>query len=456
MLASALSLLLPGIGGLLLVLGALLIKRGLWPRRVGLTPHCPKCDYILSGEPERCSECGTTVSARNVVRGERQRRAAPTWFGGALAVMALLVVFLWASDTASKIQWIHYEPLSWLLRDLGSGNASLNVPAWVELQRRIGENRLSDAEQSELVDKGLQVRTLGTTWPHRNAILDYIAGRYTDKKLTDAQADQFFAGMLKVSLSVRPTVGAQSRVPYLIRGTGDGPNGWWLRMRTLEVQLDDRKAQRGGGGSGGSSFGGWSTGSTLDPVGAPGKHHLRVKVELATDIDRGGGVNWDDDASVAKRLTQDLTADFQVIPGQTPIETVTSPDASALRPLLKPRLEFNPGIRNNLSVMVDGAALPVDVAFDVLIRFDGKEYPASSVHFLAGSPGGYGTSADHFPTNAPVKVDVIFRSSERVARETVDMSRIWKGEITVPDVALPRPPGSHPSSAPPTKQAGFN
>lgn len=29
--------------------GAWLLKRGCWPSRFGQTPHCPNCDYILTG-----------------------------------------------------------------------------------------------------------------------------------------------------------------------------------------------------------------------------------------------------------------------------------------------------------------------------------------------------------------------------------------------------------------------
>lgn len=446
------SMVLPVVGGLLLATGAFLIRRGLWPRRVGTTAHCPKCDYILAGEADRCSECGTPVNARNIIRGERPRRARPAWSGGILAVVGGLLILLWATDSVGRVQWIRYEPLSWLLRDLRGGNTGSSLSAWNEIHRRIQAKALSDAEQSEMVDAGLQVQAMGTAAPHRTAILNYVADRYTANKLTAAQADRFFAGMLKVSLSVRPTVGTQSRVPYLIHGLGSGPDGWWLRMRTLEVQIDNRKTQSGGGGVGGS-FGNWTSGSSLDPVGTPGKHHLRVRIELATDIDRGGGINWNDNATVAKHMTQDLTADFQAVPGPTPIATITKPDASVLRPLLKPRLSYNVGIRNNLSVMVDASALPVDAAFDVLIRFGGKEYPAGSVYFRAGVAGGYGTSADHFPTDAPDAVDVIFRSSKRVAAETVDMNRTWDGEVIVPDVPLPKPLGWRPSSAPSTSQS---
>jgi hypothetical protein len=46
-------------GVVLLHAGAFLIKWGWFPPRVGKTPHCPKCDYPLTGiETDRCRECG--------------------------------------------------------------------------------------------------------------------------------------------------------------------------------------------------------------------------------------------------------------------------------------------------------------------------------------------------------------------------------------------------------------
>jgi hypothetical protein len=434
-----------------LLIGMLLIKRGRWPRRVGETVHCRKCDYILAGEPSRCSECGTPVDSRTVVRGERPRRAAMAWIGVPAALFGLALLTPQTTEFFSQIQWIHYEPLSWLLRDLGNSNLAVSVPAWGEIQRRLNENRLSDTDQSALVDKGLIVQTVGWSFTDRNAILDYVAARYLAQKLTGAQADRFFAGMLKVNLSVRAIVGSRSRVPYLISGAGQGPDKWWMHTRDLEARVDDGPIQKLGGSTGGG-FDGWSSGSTLDPATKPGKHTLHLKVELATDVDRGSGVNWNDNAVVAKRVTQDLTADFQVVEGLTPIATLTGPNASALRPLLKPTLRHDPTYPGEIWVNVDAAALPVDAAFAVFLRSGGREFPAGSVSFHKGSPGGYGTGAQNVPADVSGPMDVIFRSSETVARETVSLTQIWKGEVIVANVPLPRPAPSSQAYLPASTQ----
>lgn len=446
---------MPAIFGIAaLLIGLALLKRGRWPRRIGQTAHCPKCDYILAGDLTRCPECGTPVNSRNVVRGERPRREGLAWAGALVALLGVALLALRATDYSITIDWIRYKPLSWLIRGLGNATPSVSTPAWNEIQRRLTDNGLSDADQNALVDRALAIQASGTRPPgNPSAMLDYVGGRYLDHKLNSAQSEKFFAGMLRVALSVRPVVGTRSRVPYVITGTGVGPSNWWLITRALEARVDDGPVHRLGGGAGGS-FGGWSTGSTLDPVTAPGKHHLHVKVELATDVNRGGGVDWDDKAAVAKRVTQDLAADFQTIEGQTPIATVTTLNASVPGPLLNASLMLKPSLRRDAAnptqvwLNIDAAAAPVDLAFEVFLRFNGKEFPAGSVSYRAGAGGGYGTDARDIPLGSPPTVDVIFRSSEEIARQTINMTRIWKGQIIVPNVPLP-PPLSAPATSQP-------
>ena len=36
-------------GLILLLVGAVAVRRGVWPPRVGETPHCRRCDYIVRG-----------------------------------------------------------------------------------------------------------------------------------------------------------------------------------------------------------------------------------------------------------------------------------------------------------------------------------------------------------------------------------------------------------------------
>jgi len=447
-------LLIPLIMLLLFIPGAFLLKRGWWPRRVGDTPHCSKCDYILSGDQSRCPECGTVADWKTVVRGDRHRRALMAAVGGAMMFLGGGVLLLNVLGLLlNNINWRHHEPLSWLLM----GVSNISSPAWVEVQRRLDNNLLSEGDQGAVVERGLEVQNLNSENLLMANILDYVGDRYVNQKLTASQADRFLSNILKVNLKVRPVVGSQSPVPYAITLVGRGPTkNWWYRLRAFESQIDNGPVEREivHTTSGGVGFGGLSIesspfpNSTLAPVAIPGKHRLRFKVELATGATGGvSGANWDEKAVAAKRVTQDVLADFQVIEGDTPIATVAAPDAAAFRPMLTPKLTYNPDNRPPLifsvftqSSQFGKAPLPIDVAFDVSMRINGQEYPMGGLVLHTGRAAGdlgY-TGTANFPADLPSNADVILRSSEAVARQTVEIKRIWKGEIVLRNTPIER------------------
>ena len=74
---------------------------------------------------------------------------------------------------------------------------------------------------------------------------------------------------------------------------------------------------------------------------------------------------------------------------------------------------------------------PMNVAFSVFVRAGGKEFRMGE---LAANPSTNMGSSMH-PTNIgdipPGKLAVIFRSDAGVARKTIDLVEIWKGEIVL-------------------------
>lgn len=153
-------------------------------------------------------------------------------------------------------------------------------------------------------------------------------------------------------------------------------------------------------------------------------------------------------------MTQDLFADFQVVEGQTPIQTLPQPDASVLRPLFTIRFHPDRSSPRYCGMTVDAAALPVNLVVDVSLRSQGREYPAGNLYIPKGRSNRFGAVVRDLPPNWPAQVDVILRSSEAVARDTVDITQIWTGEIVLPNVPLPRPktirPATAPAAAPPS------
>jgi len=434
------------VSAIFLVTGAFLLKRGAWPRRVGDTPHCPKCDYILSGDQIRCPECGTAVDVSNVVRGDRRPRVILAGVGGALVGLGVGILLLSvAALVYNTIDWRRHEPLSWLLK----GASNIGSPGWAEVQRRIDNNLLSESDQNAVVETGLEIQNMPSTNLVAKNVLNFIGNRYLDGKLKASQADRFFANMMKVNLTVRSVVGAQSDLPYAVTYVGCGPTTtWWYRLRIFEPQIDDEPVQRNVTNtiSGGSGLGGLSSGGALRPVAKLGKHRLHSMVEVAIGTSGGNfGTNYDEKAPVARRVTQNLFADFEVIDGQTPIVAVAEPDVATMRSLLRPRVKFNPsGNFPPLDLDVFNNALPLDLAFDILIRIKGMEIRVGTVYLRKNLLGGTTIflAKNNFPADPPASMDVILRSSEAAARQTIDIKRIWKGEIILSNVPVGRLSGT--------------
>jgi hypothetical protein len=430
------------LASLAVVLGIYLLKRGRWPKRIGTTPHCRHCDYILSGlEADRCPECGALIRPGTPIFGERHRRPGLAFSGVALMLLGLAFFGVMATGILSAVDWNRYKPLSWLLKDMDSTNSIDATAAWNEVQRRITAHLLSDSQQNQLIERALKAQLSATSHNYDQTLFQVLTKRYVDHQLSPAQEDRFFAAALNDTIEVRPVVGSKDPVPYWIWSRGRGPDGWWTRTRILEWQVDNGKIEKGDNGSrGGSSFGGGGSGSSLPPQ-PPGKHHLRVRVELATRA--AAYNNSSDDGLFDKTVTRDLETDFVSVEGHAPIATTTAPAASVLQPLFTANLSVS-GSGNSayLNLNVDAKNLPVDSAFDCFILVNGKEYPCGGVNFHNNRDGSFGTGGNKVPKPCPAKVDVILRSSETVARGTTDLTTIWKGEIVLKDVVVKLPTGS--------------
>jgi hypothetical protein len=125
------------------------------PRRVGTNPHCHRCNYLLHGiASERCPECGATLSPAAIAYGERRRRRAPLIVG--FSLLALWAAFTWGgSSRLQNVDWYHYKPTYFVLKDLNSGQSALALRAWNELTRREGDASLSPAAREKLVSFAL-------------------------------------------------------------------------------------------------------------------------------------------------------------------------------------------------------------------------------------------------------------------------------------------------------------
>jgi len=81
--------------------------------------------------------------------------------------------------------------------------------------------------------------------------------------------------------------------------------------------------------------------------------------------------------------------------------------------------------------------LPANVAFEVLLRSNGKEEKLGAIIRRAhAAKQGSGIEAG-WEGGPLAKGDIILRSSKRIAKnETVDLYEYWKGELVFKDVEI--------------------
>lgn len=414
----------------LLALGAWLFKRGLWPARIGSTPHCRKCDYILTGiQADRCPECGGSIGGRNVRRGERRRKPRSTAIGLLLIVIPLALESVYLSSELRRIDWYRHRPAAWVINDLSElDDFGPRTKAWAELERRIGAGSLPAGQHDALVELALREQERGDfAINYMYPLVNFVWHEYTNGRLTDAQADHFFDTAMKVQLEVRQPTGAADRVPFRISSTGcRAVWSLFVYAKQLGIWVDGSKKSEWEK-SQADSVGGWRTTSFLLDSLPPGSHRLRVDLEVTGCRDLIPGHAPD------RVRTVQLTADFEVTRDEPPLKRTTLPDASRIKGTLFPFVYLNRTSPTPMTGTIDCNSW-MDAAFDVFARVDGKEYPLGGVSYHLGGSCGFGTANP--PPGDPKTVDLILRSSETVARQTVDVQEIWEGEIVLKNVRV--------------------
>lgn len=424
---TAISIILPIV---LILLGIELIWVGFWPRRKGDAPHCRGCGYALVGnESGACPECGREWTDTTVLRGERHRRKG---IGIAGSLLLLLGLAIGGGLRLIDIDWYRYLPESLVVKDAGSSNSTIATRAWNELVRRRTIAPLAESTESKLTELALKEQAAAAPGPMLQPMVEFLAARYLDKKLTDQQADQFFLNSVNPSLHTRDEIAAGDVIPIQVAYRGRGPsNGWSYQMSTVDVIVGSKTIHMGGS-MGGSGLGASGSSTTYAPGVPPGEYPLEAHVRI--QIFRGmlgSGTNpvW----------TKDLTlkSTLKVVPKKAS-EMVKLIDKPELVDQIKKSLRVeqfnkNPDGRYELGVHLEKP--PMNVAFSVFAKVGDKEFLMGDLAGTTSANGGMFMS----PNSATIpagKVSLIFRSDPAVARKTIDLLEIWKGEVVFDNVEL--------------------
>src|SRR5262245_55609265 len=157
----------------IVVAGVIMLIRGRWPMRTGDEPHCRRCNYsLIALESKRCPECGTELTDRSIVHGQRHRRPGLMWSGAALTVLGLITVIAVGYALYWTWDWYQYKPTYFVMQDLDSTAPGTSVGAMTELLRREIAGELSASDQNQLVERALKQQVAAAPAPIAPALID--------------------------------------------------------------------------------------------------------------------------------------------------------------------------------------------------------------------------------------------------------------------------------------------
>jgi len=282
--------------------------------------------------------------------------------------------------------------------------------------------------------------------PFSQQMLDYLGRCYLNNLLSDQQQRRLFEQAATVELRVRPRVVLGDSVPCEIvtRGCGPGPAvpGLWIKINFGPLHVDGRQVLKGPVSL---MWGqGWRAGSrfnTAFPCDVLGRHTLKV----APTVKLFRGPYRQEASSVlCFERSIPLEADFEVVQARadSPIKLIRDPSLKdTLRAAIRPKdFTYKRSAGPEFSGIIRCAEPPINVAFDVFGRIGGSEFKIASIYKAKRQTGDWQVEGLH-PGPRVRSMDILLRSSEAVARKTVDLFEIWDGELIFEDVPVDQPSG---------------
>lgn len=464
------------LAGLIFSSGLFVLIFGLFGKRTDDHPWCRMCRFDLFGRDEdaeqTCPECGSDLSKAKAIRiGQRQKRKGVIAIGSLIMFLAVTGISVGVFTDVAGVNWQHYKPVSWLMSEANQapGINPTSSDALFELRRRYDAGLLTPTEIDDILEAAL-THQADPARPWQAEWGNFVELGRQNGDTTDAQWARYGEGVLAdaILMEARPRIiiGTQSLPIRFSKGSARTGNE---NRFTFSVQSQQRKITTDSFsiplyGSFSSSLNGrgWSSMTSFVPIGdnwntiGPGKH--KIVVQADTTLYEGANRN----TLIAQDQVR-FEQTVQFLPaGQSTVTLITDPtyrkqvkDAISITNLRSAKWRSQQGedtYRYDVNLQVAERLFevpgseesyqtgnftetsmklqPIDVSFDVYVRYEGQEYEIGSITQPADA-GMHFYFGDEHPINLTGKsVDVVFRPSVERAETSIDCFEIW-GKVTI-------------------------
>ncbi len=481
---------------LVMIVGAILLRLGLRGKRINNHPVCRQCRFDLIGQPEpltTCPECGSGLRRPGWVRiGQRRRMPIIACVGALLLLMPGLLIASAVAVVATGSNLDKHTPTSVLLWQARHMSSSRLGAIADELESRMSAGKMKKDELGRAAAVALEIQA-NERLPWTEKWGDIIEQAHTDDAISKEQWKDFCDHAILLEVRARPRVRAGDAVPIeaSVRSMRVGSSttliaaSGWRGCRFAEGVRDV-----GAGGAHPARIGkaidkidvaiGLTSGTgTIFASGSAASRRFSNRTDVlggsvpivSTDLvpryvlgveavveaqSLQGSNSWGDVARSKDAAHHYAEFAVDIVPrDQDTIEIVNPDDAMReqmeafvrMDKFLIQHSDQNGREWRNASISLPTSGAPCPFAFEVYYRTADGEHRVgaltSSSHgvMLRSSPAwppyeGKASVGMNVPEFTDATVDLIFRPSPEIARATIDLTRMYGGEIVVKDVPV--------------------